>query len=161
MNIAQAAEILGLAPGQIDQSEVTAAYRRAAMVYHPDRGGSTEMMQAVNQAYAQLQAFEGTVETSDTVGYGAALNAAINAIIACAGLSIEVCGCWVWISGDTKTHKEALKAAGYRWASKKFMWYFRPEGWTRSARGTWDMEQIRFAHGSQSVAGRFPARLAA
>lgn len=159
MNIAQAAEILSMETGAIDQTAVTAAYRRAAMAYHPDRGGSTEMMQAVNQAYAMLQAFEGEVTASNQEGYGAALNDAINAIVALYGLSIEVCGCWVWVSGDTKKHKDDLKVAGYRWASKKHMWYFRPEGWTRSARGTWDMDKIRTAHGSQSVTSRPSAQL--
>jgi hypothetical protein len=158
MNPAQAAEILGLQPGQVDQAEVTTAYRRAAMQYHPDRGGSTQMMQAVNLAYSTLQAFDGTIAAPDAPGYGEALNDAINAIVGLYGLSIEVCGCWIWVSGDTKTHKETLKASGYRWASKKFMWYFRPEVWT-GGRGNWDMTKIREHHGSQSVAGRFAAQL--
>jgi len=160
MKTSQAAEILGLAPGEIDQVEVTAAYRRSAMLYHPDRGGSTQMMQAVNEAYACLQAFSGTVTAPDQAGYGETLNDAINAIVALYGLSIEVCGCWVWVTGDTKTHKEALKDAGYRWASKKFAWYFRPEGWT-GGRGNWDMDKIRTQHGSQSVAGRYHSQIAA
>lgn len=31
---------------------------------------------------------------------------------------------WYWVSGDTKPHKEALKAAGGRWSSKRSAWYF-------------------------------------
>lgn len=162
MTADQAAEILGLT-GLIGAEAIKAAYRSAASRYHPDHGGSTEMMQAVNAAYARLADFEGCIAPADenTDGYGEALNDAINAIIGLPGLAIEVCGLWVWVGGDTRTHKDTLKASGYRWASKKHMWYFRPEGWTSSARGTWDIETIRENHGSRSVAGRFPAQLEA
>lgn len=34
-------------------------------------------------------------------------------------LSIEVCGSWLWISGDTKPNKDVLKAAGLWYAPKK------------------------------------------
>ena len=33
-------------------------------------------------------------------------------------------GQWLWVSGDTKEHKEKLKELGFKWASKKKMWYF-------------------------------------
>lgn len=31
-------------------------------------------------------------------------------------LEIEVCGQWVWVYGDTKPYREALKGAGFRWS---------------------------------------------
>ena len=39
----------------------------------------------------------------------------------------ELIGEWIWISGDTWKHKETLKNLGFRWASKKKMWYYREE----------------------------------
>ena len=39
----------------------------------------------------------------------------------------ELIGEWLWISGDTWKHKETLKKLGFRWASKKKMWYYREE----------------------------------
>lgn len=39
-------------------------------------------------------------------------------------LTIEQSGNWWWISGDTYTHKETLKAAGGRWSKKRQQWYF-------------------------------------
>ena len=32
------------------------------------------------------------------------------------GLEIEICGLWMWVGGETKKHKDALKDAGYKWA---------------------------------------------
>lgn len=160
MNIAQASDILGLAPGStLDESTVKAAFRRAAQKYHPDKGGSTEMMQTVNEAYSFLQQHYGATvaEFGNDAGYADKLNDAINAIIHLQGLRIEVCGLWVWVSGDTRTHKESLKAAGYYWASKKFMWYFRPAE-SAGGRGL-PMETIREKYGSKTVATRYAAAL--
>ena len=152
MNTAQAADILNMEPGAVaNEQTVKAAYRRAAMKYHPDKGGSTEMMQAVNEAYKYMQDHYGTLPSINTdQGYADRLNDAINAIVTMEGLVIEVCGLWVWVSGDTKAHKESLKAAGYFWASKKFMWYFRPAD-QQGGRGKSTMEDIRTKYGSQSV----------
>ena len=55
-----------------------------------------------------------------------AYRAVIMQIIRLAGLEIELCGAWLWVSGETRAHKDALKAAGLRWSAKKSMWYWRP-----------------------------------
>lgn len=47
-------EVLGVQPEATDD-EIRAAYKRAAMKHHPDRGGSSEAFQAVQDAYAALQ----------------------------------------------------------------------------------------------------------
>lgn len=160
MNISQACDILGIEPGAVlDEATVKAAFRKAAQKYHPDKGGSTEMMQAVNAAYAELQKHYGETiaEFGADAGYAGRLNDAINAIIHLDGLNIEVCGLWVWVSGDTRTHKDAIKAAGYFWASKKFMWYFRPAD-QAGGRGK-SMDEIRGKYGSVSVPTRRAAAL--
>lgn len=81
--------------------------------------------------------------------FGEALNAAINAVIGLTDIVIEVCGAWVWLTGDTKAHKEAIKAAGYWWACKKSAWYFRPPD--HKSRNKGDLEKIRDTYGSASV----------
>ena len=44
------------------------------------------------------------------------------------GIEVELCGSWLWIGGNTKEHKDALKAAGCRWCSKKKLWsWHHPE----------------------------------
>ena len=72
-------------------------------------------------------------------------------IIHLAGLNIELCGAWLWVSGETFANREALKAAGLRYASKKQMWYWRPEeaACPRSRRGA-TMNDIRRKYGSQT-----------
>ena len=47
-------------------------------------------------------------------------------------------------------HRAELKAAGFRYASKKQRWYFRPEGWRSVSRGAFSMDDIRDKYGSSS-----------
>lgn len=47
-------EVLRIQPG-VSADEIKAAYRRACMRAHPDRGGSEEQFRAVQKAYEDLQ----------------------------------------------------------------------------------------------------------
>lgn len=143
-----AAKILGLS-GDITPKAVKKAYRTAALKYHPDKNqAGAEMMKLINEAFEVLKEFSGNIEHESEENYSESLNHALNAIIDLVGLEIEICGAWVWVSGNTYAHKTTLKAAGFRYASKKKNWYFRPEDWKSRSRGTLDMEDIRNKYGS-------------
>ena len=150
MNIKDAARLLNLT-GTVTQAEIKKAYRKAAHQYHPDRNpAGADMMKLINNAYEVLKDYSGEIpdyEAQDTE-YPEALNAALNAIINLAGLDIEICGAWVWVSGETKTHKEVLKEVGFKYASKKKRWYFRPDDWQGRSRGNLSMDEIRGKYGS-------------
>lgn len=159
MKLTDALNLLGITGNDITLDQCKTAYKKACMKFHPDRNpGGTQMMQAVNAAWTYLQGLDWTRPVNNAEGkdasYGDDLMAAINAIIDLEGIEIEVCGAWVWVSGNTKEHKDKIKEAGYKWASKKFMWYFRPTEWKSFNRGKWDMDKIREAHGSSRVARR-------
>lgn len=76
----------------------------------------------------------------------------INELISMDGITVEACGTWLWVSGATKEHKDALKACGFRYAAQKQKWYKAPAG-TKHYKGkkTWTMQQIRDAYGSKVV----------
>ena len=149
-----AAKLLGLA-NDITPDTVKLAYKRACNKYHPDKGGSDEMMKAINQAYQTLKEFEGSLESGD-LNYPDELNEAINNIINLPGVFIEVCGAWIWVTGETKQHAKALgkNGAKFFYASKKKAWYFRPSDWKSASRGKFSLDEIRAKHGSNSVKGR-------
>ena len=150
MNKLDAIKVLNLS-GDLNPSLIKAAYRKACSLYHPDRNpAGTEMMKAVNEAYEVLKDFEGNLEGSEQ-NYGEELNDALNSIYSLDGLDIEICGSWVWVTGDTKTHKEALKEAGFKWARQKKAWYLRPEGDKRRYRGNCTLDEIREKHGSKKA----------
>jgi len=147
----EALKILGLGIN-VAFAEIKKAYRLASSKYHPDRNpAGLEMMKLVNAAWAALSDY---VPGNDKVeaeapDLGEELNAALNAIHGL-GLTIEICGSWIWVSGETKPHKDILKAAGYRWAPKKLMWSFCG-GERTTSRGKFSMDDIRSRHGSVSV----------
>lgn len=70
-------------------------------------------------------------------------NDAIASITAYDGLTIELRGVWVWVSGETQRHHVALKGAGFKFAPKKKMWFWHPD-WIEVAKGkVASMEWIR------------------
>ena len=135
--------------------DVKQAYKQWAHKLHPDvPGGSEKAMKALNNEY------DTTIERLNRTGAAAADNTAtemaeykvvITALINLAGLQIELCGRWLWISGDTRRHKEVLKAAGCKWAAKKLMWYWYPAGAGTYSRHNTPIEKIRHKYGSTIV----------
>ena len=156
--------ILAVEANPATYEAVKTAYRKACSKYHPDRNpAGTEMMKAVNVADQTLvEHFEnvdeihnnGTEKTASYTGekdfydYGDKLNEALNSIINLDGLKIEVCGAWVWVTGETKAHKDILKTNGFYYASKKQAWYFRPVEFKSSNRKEFTLDQIRDKYGS-------------
>lgn len=108
--------------------DVKRTYRDLAKKLHPDCGGNAEEFKKMSAEYQTAfnrykniheskkedsktdQQETYTKETTETPEQFAEI---INAIIGLAGLKIEIIGSWVWVSGNTFIHKDALKAAGF------------------------------------------------
>lgn len=67
------------------------------------------------------------------------------------GLTVEVCGSWVWVSGETRQHKESLKEHGFRWAPKKKVWYFKPSTCKGFFKGNTPMDDIKRKYGAVKI----------
>jgi len=147
MNIYDAAKILGLT-GNLNPEDTKAAYHAACKKYHPDINPvGEEMMKIINEAYDALKEYAGVMKSEQT-DYGDMLNDALNAISGLPALVIEICGSWVWVTGETRGAKDTLKEAGFKWAAKKKAWYFRPEEFSSRSKGTKSLEEIRAKYGS-------------
>ena len=66
-------------------------------------------------------------------------------------LDVEVCGTWVWVGGETKAHKEELKALGMRFSGKKSKWYWSAGLGKGRKRGKYTMPKIREKFGSVAI----------
>ena len=141
--------------------ELKKKYRKLCQMNHPDNGGNVETMAQINNEYAKmfniLKDAHNSKAASDETGKTRPINECpedfiniISELIKCKGLTVELCGSWIWISGDTKAHKETLKAIGCRWASKKIMWYWRNEKDAVRSRKPKSMDYIRSTYGSES-----------
>ncbi len=160
MQISDAANILRI-NGNITPQKVKKAFHEAAKKYHPDvNPAGEEMMKVVNSAFEVLKDYEGIIEAEQGDDlYPEALNAALMAIISIIGIKIEICGAWVWVTGDTFKHKATLKENGFKYASKKKAWHFRPENWKSRSRGKSSMEEIRAKYGSATPKANYRNRL--
>jgi curved DNA-binding protein CbpA len=151
MNKFEAIKILNLT-GDINQDLIKQAYRKACTKFHPYRNpAGIEIMKLLNQAFETLKKEPDFAAENKTEGYDESLNDAINAVMQMDGVIIEICGLWVWLSGDTRPHKTEIKEAGYFWASKKMMWYFRPADFKSKGRGKDSIDDIRAKYGSKEV----------
>lgn len=144
--------------------ELKRAYKTAAMQHHPDVGGSTAAMQQINAAYTKrfdyLKGRHNAEAAADTTGKTHATTesagdfvAIIDALLRLDGLEVELCGRWLWIGGNTRQHKEALKAAGCCWSSTKklWSWHFAEDGVYHRGKSK-SMAAIRSKYGSTTFA---------
>ena len=138
--------------------ELKGLYRKLAMLHHPDKGGDTATMQAINAEYYTLfpllkdihktkegetyTAWKATTETADQ------FKDLIDELMKMDDIEIEIIGCFVWVTGDTKPHREKLKALKFQWSSKKTAWYLKPESYKRRSRKEYDLDEIRTMYGS-------------
>ena len=138
--------------------ELKRQYRELAFTYHPDCGGSNEIMQEVNAEYDELfyilkdihhnkeggtyTSREASSETTDQ------FKDLINELMKMEGITIEVIGRFVWLTGNTKPYKEQLKAMKFQWHSKKLAWYLKPEDYKRQSHREYDLDEIRAMYGT-------------
>ncbi|MBQ2174400.1 MAG: molecular chaperone DnaJ [Alphaproteobacteria bacterium] len=136
-------------------------YKRLALKYHPDLGGDTQTMQAINNEYEQMfKALKNKHKTADGRTYTAKEETTetasefveiINSLINIIGIEIEVCGSWLWVTGNTYPHRAALKKLGFGFSGSKKAWYWHKEPYIKKGRKSYTMDEIRNLHGSQKV----------
>jgi len=136
--------------------ELKKEYHRLAMEHHPDLGGDPEIMKKINNEYDRLfelvknthvnaqgeKYHKETTETPDDY------KGIIEILIHFTGCIVEICGSWIWVSGNTRDYAENLKALHFRFSAKKQAWYFTPTP-SRKRKARYDsMEDIRNLWGS-------------
>lgn len=149
--------------GCCDLNTLKKRYYELAKMYHPDAHPEMgdEIMKEINGQYSKLTerfshvSADGRTEATEEEAREAAdlaeeFRAVVYKIINLDDISIEICGAWLWVSGDTFKHRASLKAAGLCWANKKKMWYWHPADAVCGHSGK-SIEKIREKYGSKSV----------
>jgi len=150
--------------------ELKQQYKKLAMQHHPDKGGSTEIMQSINNEYDKLFQLlknvhsnvkgetyttrEETTETSEQ------FKDIINKIIHFEGCQIEIIGSWLWVSGATYSYKDILKELKFNWCNNKKAWSFHTDGYKKRSKKQYTLEGIREMWGSETVATERQLQLA-
>lgn len=140
--------------------ELKKQYHKLVLKNHPDRGGDHETMVAIVLEYEWALAHIFDEDGNRKAGQQGKANTcydfqsdefrnALDQLMRLDGLELEVCGDWIWVSGNTYPNKNEIKEIGCRWASKKKLWYWRPAEYVKRTRKTLDMDKIRDLHGSE------------
>ena len=129
-------------------------YKKLAFANHPDRNGDVEVMKAINNEYEEALnnlKLNGNKADKESTEVASEFIEIINSIINLEGLVIEIVGSWIWITGNTKEHKEVLKANGFYYASKKKAWYLKPSDYKSKSRKHYSLDEIKNKYGSTQV----------
>lgn len=141
--------------------ELRKLYKKLVVMHHPDNGGSEETIKEINAEYdilfkrlksdfehkdAYRNATDKQKQAYDSVK-DQKLREMIVRLCRYPGLVIELCGVWIWVSGETKRYKEELKALGLHYASNKKCWYVHFDDYVRHGKST-SMSYIRNKYGS-------------
>ncbi len=157
--------IFGLENGQFTLLDIKQIYRKLASVNHPDKGGNTETMQLINTAFSELSKY---FETNQTLDINQESNETaqnfdfsfLDTLKTMQGVIIEVCGYWVWLSGNTYPHKEVISNLGFKFSGAKKSWYWSPTiNITNYKRGSKSMKQIRKDYGSKIIKTESQSRI--
>ena len=135
-------------------------YRELAKKFHPDNGGSgNELKEIISEfklwwsKYKDIhtdkegKTYKSEHETTETAEDFMEIIGNLSTI---PGIEVELCGSWLWISGNTYPYKEQLKTFGCRWSKGHKKWYWTTDEY-RHQKGHNSMNQIRFKYGSQMV----------
>ena len=138
--------------------ELKSMYRNLAMTHHPDRGGDTETMKTIIAEYEALfpmlkdvhknkdgKKYTARQSSNETADHFKNL---IDELMKMDDITIEIIGCFVWVTGDTKPHKDKLKALKFQWHTKKIAWYLKPENYKKRSRKEYGLDEIRRMYGT-------------
>ncbi len=127
-------------------NEAKKVYKTLAKKLHPDVGGSDEEFKILNAVYNDF--IEHKIYFSNDSKIDIELEKIISQILHFENITIELVGSWIWVSGDTRNIKDKLKELGFKWASKKKMWYY---GEMKSKNpNPKSMDEIKSKYGSQT-----------
>jgi len=141
--------------------ELKKQYRELALKHHPDRGGTNEAMKAINAEYDRLfprlkdihQTKDGETFTAKQASNETAdsFKELINDLMDMENVTIEIIGCFVWLTGNTKPYKEKLKELNFQWHSKKVAWYLKPDDYRIRSRKDYGLDEIRAMYGTSGA----------
>lgn len=140
--------------------EAKLIYKKLAKVYHPDKGGDSEQFKILNNEYHRFidNFSQAHIDDADFEELNVELEKIIVDLLHIENILIEIVGSWVWISGETKEIKELLKSLGFKWASKKKMWFFGELKKSRG-RGQMAMDDIKNKYGSTTVKQKYNKKI--
>lgn len=149
--------------------ELKRQFRHLVKKYHPDMGGNAEDMKRINFEYEQLLRRVGNIHetkdgnvwednkgptdrfTCDIGDLDDGFREVIIEVMKMTGIEILLVGSWVWLEGNTRPWKDALKKIGYKWSAQRQKWYWHKADYKRRHASKASFDEICAYYGVQSV----------
>lgn len=146
---------------------IKALYKALAKQHHPDLGGDTETMKAINAQYLEaLKAMNGK-ESAGSDGkahqyyYNQEAEQAVmdklrdlQSLRMPDSIKIALIGTWIWVRGEARPFKEQLKALNCRWSGEKESWYFHSGPYRRSGKKGGSFGSMAMKYGYKEFANQ-------
>ena len=137
--------------------ELKKAYREIVKKLHPDNGGDASLFKTMQQEFTAMwdrlknihvnrDGEQYTKETNETAQEFMDI---IEKVIHLDGVEVELCGSWIWCSGNTKEHRKELLALKFVYSSTKKAWYFHYGPYRKKGYASMTMDEIRSYYGSK------------
>lgn len=135
-------------------------YRKLAKQYHPDNGGTGEELKEIISEFKVWFNAHKDIHTDKNGNTYTSKKATtetpedfieiVNNLSAIPNIEVELCGSWIWITGNTFPYKDQLKGFGCRWSVQKKRWYWTQDPY-RKIKSHASMDYIRSVYGSEKV----------
>ena len=150
-----------------DLNSLRSTYKKFLIKYHPDNNAedTTADMQEINAEYALMfERLKNGFEHSEHYDRATdrqkqnyrwekdkQIREMIIALSRLEGLIIEICGVWIYVRGNTKQHRQELRALGLTWNRQKECWIIHFDDYYRHGQQSMSMNYIREKYGSVFV----------
>ncbi len=136
------------------------AYKKYARALHPDCNPGKDTTAEFQKMQAEFEKrFEtlknvhinkdGECYEKETTETAAEFMDLINKLLRLHGIEVELCGSWIWVSGETRPVKDDLKSFGFRFSRNKTAWYFHREPYRKRGNKKMSLDDIRAMYGSR------------
>ena len=137
--------------------ELKKAYRNAAKILHPDAGGDEDefkrMQAEFSNAWELLKNIhknaEGETYTRETTETAGGFMDIIETLLHLEGVQTEICGTWIWCSGNTRPYRDTFRKLGFRWSKTKSAWYYHSGPYRKFNGCELSLDEIREMYGSK------------
>lgn len=145
-------------------NELRKLYRKLVVKYHPDNGGSEEIIKEINAEYECLfKRLKNDFEHKDTYKNATdkqrqqydwqkdkQIREMVMQLSRFRDITVEIIGVWIWVTNCYEYRKE-LKELGFHWAKQKQMWYLHFDDFHKFSAKPASMSYIREKYGSVEV----------
>ena len=141
------------------EEDVKSRFKNLAKKLHPDCGGNAEefkkMMSEYQIAFDRYKNIHvnaaGDTYEKETNETAAGYAEMIEKLLKMEGVTIEIIGSWIWLTGNTMTYREELKKMHFFWSKTKKAWYHNGNEKKSRRRGHYKMDDLRMKWGSEIV----------